>query len=73
MTPDELARAKKLLAEGMSPEKVARDFGMAYTTLIRKVNAAGYQIETRRSLVPLERVLLPGEVAESAELAEAAR
>ena len=63
MTPEQLARAQKLLAEGVNPAGVAAEMGIAHTTFLRRINAAGYQIEQQVTfhLVPVQRVELPVE------------
>ena len=53
MNSEELTRVHRLLSEGNTPEKVADEFGIHYTTLLRKLNAAGYRIEITRCLVPI--------------------
>ena len=65
MTPEELARAKQLLEEGTPPAQVAPLLGYHYTTLLRKLSQAGYEIATTRTyhLVPMTRVELPSEAS----------
>ncbi len=65
MTPEQLAQAQKLLADGMNPAGVAAVLGIAHSTFLRRINAAGYQIEQQVTfhLVPVQRVELPAEAS----------
>ncbi len=70
MKSEELLQIQRLLDDGTTPELIASWLGIHYTTLLRRLNTAGYKIERESTyrLIPLERVLMP-----DSELSEAVR
>ena len=52
-TPSEIENIKTRLENGETPEEVAASLGLAHSSFRTKLSRSGYQVEIRRSLVPV--------------------